>query len=284
VDVELTYRAPLDADGLIGFLGLRAVPGVEQVDGGAYRRSLRLAAGPGVIELRADDGCVNARFVLASDSDRSAAEAAARSLLDLDADPEQIAAALVDDRLLGPLVRANPGRRVPGHVDPNELAIRAVIGQQVSLAAARTVTARLVATYGELLPEPRGAVTHLFPTPEALAGLDPDDLPMPRPRGRALIALAAALAGAELVLDPAADLDAIRERLLAVPGIGPWTAAYIEMRALGNRDAFLASDLGVRHALERLGESGDPATAARLGEGWRPYRAYAIQHLWSTLN
>jgi AraC family transcriptional regulator of adaptative response / DNA-3-methyladenine glycosylase II len=221
---------------------------------------------------------------LASDGDRSAAEAATRALLDLDADPEHVSATLVGDPLLGPLVRANPGCRVPGHVDPNELAIRAVIGQQVSLAAARTVTARLVAAHGELLPEPLGAVTHLFPAPETLADLDPDDLPMPRSRGRSLIALAAALAGGELVLDPAADLDVIRERLLAMPGIGPWTAAYIEMRALGNGDAFLASDLGVRHALERLGEGGDPATATRLGERWRPYRAYALQHLWSTLN
>jgi AraC family transcriptional regulator of adaptative response / DNA-3-methyladenine glycosylase II len=283
VDIELTYRSPLDLDALIRFLALRAVPGVEQVTGGAYRRSLRLAGGPGVIELRPGGDNVKARLLLASEADRPAAEAAARALLDLNADPEPIAAALGDDPLLEDLVRANPGRRVPGCVDPSELAIRAVIGQQISLVAAKTLAGRLVAAHGEPLPEPVGAVTHLFPSPASIAALAAPDLPMPRSRGRALIALATALAAGELVLGPGADLDASREALLALPGIGPWTTSYIEMRALGNGDAFLVSDLGLRHALERLGEDGDPAAATRLGERWRPYRAYALQHLWATL-
>jgi AraC family transcriptional regulator of adaptative response / DNA-3-methyladenine glycosylase II len=284
VDVKLGYRAPLDAGGLIAFFAGRAVPGIEHVDGGMYRRSLRLPHGPAVIELCEADGVVAARLLLSHDDDRDAAEAAARRLLDLDAEPEAIGSALGGDRLVGPLVRASPGRRVPGHPDPDELAIRAVIGQQVSLAAAATIAGRLVAAYGEPLEQPRGAVTHLFPVPAAIAALRPEDLPMPRSRGGALIGLAAALASGDLVLDPAADPGAVRERLLALPGIGPWTVAYIEMRALGNRDAFLPSDLGVRRALERLGEPADPAATARLGERWRPYRAYALQHLWSTLN
>ena len=283
MDLELTYRAPFDAAALIDYLGIRAVPGVEQVDGGTYRRSLRLAGGAAVIELRPGPSCVRARLLLADDRDRPPAEDAARRLFDLNADPEPIARALGGDRVLGPLVRANPGRRVPGHVDPHELAFRAVIGQQISLGAAETVAGRLVATHGEPLGEPVGSVTHLFPTADKLAAIGADELPMPRSRARALTGLAAVLAGGDLVLDPGAELNGSRERLLALPGIGPWTAAYIEMRALANGDAFLASDLGLRHALERLGEDGSPAGATALAEGWRPYRAYALQHLWATL-
>ncbi len=284
MQIELAYNPPLDAAGLIGFFGHRAVPGVEEVEGGVYRRSLGLPGGPGVIELRALDGLAEVTALARDDDDRPAAEALARRLLDLDADPDVIRAALSADPLIGPLVRGNPGRRVPGHVDPDELAIRAVIGQQVSLAAAATIAGRLVAAHGQRLPEPVGGVTHLFPSSETLAGLRPEDLPMPRSRARALIGLASALANGEVVLDPAGDSAEARERLLALPGIGPWTVAYIEMRALGNRDAFMPSDLGVRRALERLGEPADPDAATRLGERWRPYRAYALQHLWSTLN
>ncbi len=283
MEIELGYRTPFDAAGLIGFLERRAVPGVEQVEGGLYRRSLRLPGGPATIELRADGGCARARLRPERERDRVAGEAAARVLFDLDADPAPIVAALGADPLIGPLVRANPGRRIAGHVDPGELAIRAVIGQQVSLGAARTIAGRLVAGHGEPLGEPVGSVTHLFPSAHRLAALEPEDLPMPRSRARALTGLAASLAAGELVLDPTAEPATGRERLLALPGIGPWTAGYVELRALGNRDAFLPADLGVRHALERLGEDGSPAAAAATAERWRPYRAYALQHLWSTL-
>lgn len=284
MDLNLTYRAPLAAEALIAFFGLRAVPGIEQVERGVYRRSARLSGGPAVIELRAGAGSVDARVRLSSDADAPAAEAAARRLFDLDADPVAVADRLGGDRLIGPLVRAAPGRRVPGHLDPIELAIRAVIGQQVSLAAAATVAGRLVGACGEPLAEPVGSVTHLFPTPEAIATVAPRDLPMPRSRARALTGLAAALAGGEVELLGGTELERTRQKLLSLPGIGPWTVAYIEMRALAGRDAFLASDLGVRRALEQLGEDGSPRAAARLAERWRPYRAYALQHLWSTLN
>ena len=306
---ELRPRPPFEPAALIGFLGRRAVPGIEErADDGAYRRSLRLAGGPATVELRPGDGVVQARFELARTADRPEAEAAARALLDLDADPGAIAAALGDDELLGPLVRANPGLRLPGHPDPAELAARAVIGQQVSVSAARTIAGRLVAAHGEVLDRPAGTVTHLFPTAEALATADPatlgmpasraravaglaaalarlgdDALPMPRSRARALAGLAGALAAGELVLDRA-DPAAARAGMLALPGIGPWTATYVEMRALGNRDAFLATDLGVRRALEGLGLDGSPRAAEELAERWRPYRAYALQHLWTTLD
>jgi AraC family transcriptional regulator of adaptative response / DNA-3-methyladenine glycosylase II len=284
VELELKARPPFDGGSLLAFLGARAVPGIEEVAGSVYRRTLRLAGGPATIELRARAGTVHARFELADAADAAEAEAAVCALLDLDADPAAIAAVLGHDELLGPLVRANPGARVPGQVDAAELAIRAVIGQQVSVAGARTVAARLVAEHGEQLPAPAGGLTHVFPSPAALAELRPYELPMPRSRGRALIGLAAALASGDLVLERGGDSQATRPRLLALPGIGPWTASYIEMRALGDRDAFLPTDLGVRRALERLGLDGSPNGAEATAERWRPYRAYALQYLWTTLN
>jgi AraC family transcriptional regulator of adaptative response / DNA-3-methyladenine glycosylase II len=189
--------------------------------------------------------------------------------------------ALGADALIGPLVRATPGRRVAGCVEAHELAARAVLGQHVSLPGAATLAGRLARAYGQPLERPVGAVTHRFPSAAALAEADPHRLTMPVARGRALTGLAAALARGELVLDAGVDRDEARRRLLALPGIGPWTVAYVAMRALRDPDAFLPTDLGVRHALERLGEDGRPAAATRLAQRWRPYRAYAVQHLWA---
>jgi AraC family transcriptional regulator of adaptative response / DNA-3-methyladenine glycosylase II len=207
-----------------------------------------------------------------------------RVLFDLDADPDAVLDTLSPDPLIGPFVQAVPGRRVPGHVDAQEIAFRAVLGQQVSLAGAATLAGRLVADYGERLAHPVGAVTHLFPSALALAAADPERLAMPGSRRRALLELARALAGSRVVLDPAGDRAQTREQLLELPGIGPWTADYVALRALRDPDAFLASDLGVRRALDRLGHEGSPGNAAKLAEGWRPYRAYALMHLWSSLS
>jgi AraC family transcriptional regulator, regulatory protein of adaptative response / DNA-3-methyladenine glycosylase II len=284
LSLRLPYRSPLDAEGLIAFLGMRAVPGVEEVLDGAYRRSLRLPNGSAIVELRPLDGYVQARFWLEDLSDLAAAMQRSRTLLDLDSDPHGVLEALGDDPLIGALVREAPGRRVAGHVDPHELAIRAVLGQQVSVRGARTLAGRLVASYGTPLERPLGAVTHTFPSARALADADPDRLAMPLSRRRALLALATALARGETVLDAGADREEARRRLLALPGIGPWTTEYIAMRALRDPDAFLPSDLGVRHALERLGQDGRPAAAERLAERWRPYRAYALQYLWASLD
>jgi len=279
--VRLPYRSPLDADGLLAFLARRAVPGVEEAIDGGYRRALRLPHGGGVVELRPAAGHVQARYQLDDRRDLAAATRASRALLDLDADPEAVMQALGGDPLLGPLVRATPGRRVPGSADGHELAVRAVLGQQVSVAGAVTLAGRLVREHGEKLARPLGAVTHRFPSAEALAGVDPSRLAMPTSRRRALLGLAAALAEGDLVLDAGADRAEARRRLLALPGIGPWTADYVAMRGLGDPDAFLPGDLGVRRALERLGVDGRPAAAERLAEPWRPYRAYAVQHLWA---
>jgi AraC family transcriptional regulator, regulatory protein of adaptative response / DNA-3-methyladenine glycosylase II len=284
LSLRLPYRSPLDAAGLIAFLGLRAVPGVEQVHDGAYRRSLRLPHGSGVVELRPGEGYVHARYWLEDLRDLAAAMQRSRALLDLDSDPLSVSEALGGDRLLGALVRKAPGRRVPGHVDGDELAIRAVLGQQVSLRGAATLAGRLVSEYGEPLQWPLGGVTHVFPSAQALAAADPERLAMPQARRRALLGLAGALASGDLTLDAGSDRGEARARLLALRGIGEWTAEYIAMRALRDPDAFLPSDLGVRHALEQLGQDGRPAAAAELAERWRPYRAYALQHLWASLS
>jgi len=236
-----------------------------------------------VVELRPAEGHVRASFRLESLRDLGAAMQRSRTLLDLDSDPHAAVEALGGDAVLGPLVRGAPGRRVPGNVDAHELTVRAVLGQQVSVAGARTLAGRLVTDCGEPLRRPLGGVTHLFPTAAALADSDPERLAMPSARRRALLGLCAALARDELVLDAGADREQARAQLLALPGIGPWTAAYVAMRALRDPDAFLPSDLGVRHALERLGQDGRPEAAERLAERWRPYRSYAVQHLWASL-
>jgi AraC family transcriptional regulator, regulatory protein of adaptative response / DNA-3-methyladenine glycosylase II len=293
--MDLPFRAPLQARALLDWLAARAVPGVEEVDGGTYRRSLRLAGGAGVVEVelggapsasgrgsrRADDGAVfRCRLWLDDASDADAAVAACRRLLDLDADPAAVAAVLGRDPLLGPLVAAAPGLRVPGAVDGAELAVRAVLGQQVSVAAARTAAGRLAAAYGEPVALARGGVVRLFPSASTLAGLDPARLPMPRSRAAALVGLCRALAAGDLRLEPGADRDQARRGLLALPGIGPWTAGYVAMRALGDPDVFLVEDLGVRHGLARIGGPSDQVEARELARAWAPWRSYASQYLW----
>lgn len=280
IALRLPYRDPLAVEELFGFLGLRAVPGVEELDGETYRRSLRLPHGAGVVALTPRDGHVEARFWLDDLRDLATAAQRCRALLDLDADPRTVDDALAVDPMLGPLVRACPGRRVPGHVDGAELAVRAVIGQQVSVAAARTVAGTLAQRFGTALERPVHGITQLFPAPAALRSLTPDQAPMPAARAQTIAILAAALADGDVALDAGADPHATRDALLALPGIGPWTADYIAMRVLRDPDAFLPTDLGVRRALEALGHDGDPRAVARLAERWSPYRAYATLQLW----
>jgi AraC family transcriptional regulator of adaptative response / DNA-3-methyladenine glycosylase II len=281
ITLRLPYRAPLDGEALLAFLAKRVVPGVEEAGDGSYRRSLRLPYGAGIVELQPTGGHVRACFWLSDLRDLGAAVERSRALLDLDSDPQAVCDALNADSLLSPLLRKAPGRRVPGHVDAHELAIRAVLGQQVSLAGAATLAGRLTTDLGEPLEHPIGTVTHLFPSAEAFAEARPTGFPMPESRRRALLSLAGALARGELVLDHGADREEARRRLLALPGMGPWTVEYVAMRALRDPDAFLATDLGLKRALERLGQDGTPAAAERLAERWRPYRAYAQQHLWA---
>ena len=295
--LRLAYRAPIDLDRMFGFLAARAIPGVESAEGGRYLRTIQLPNGTGIASLGPflrprDPGYLDCELQLEDLRDLTAAVQRCRRLLDLDADPEAVTGNLAADPVLGPLARANPGRRSPGQVDGNELALRAVLGQQVSVAAARRLGARLVAAYGKPLSRPDGPLTHCFPSAETLAAADPAALPMPRARGRALTGLATALASGELSLDPGAERDRAESVLLAQPGIGPWTASYIRMRALSDPDAFLPGDVGVLAALRRLGAvpvsggsrgSRGARGAAALAEGWRPWRSYAVHHLWASL-
>lgn len=265
---------------LLRFLAARAVPGLEEANGGCYRRSLELEHGGAVADVISDGDEVRIELRLEDERDRPDALARCRRLLDLDADTARIDAALGGDPLLAPLVRRRPGLRVPRATDGFELAVRAILGQQVTLAAARRTGARLVALYGRPLDEPAGAITHLFPTPAAVAEVDSLELRLPRVRANALRALARAVLDGALDLHPGADLDAARHGMLALPGIGPWTASYVGMRALGDSDAFPPGDAAVRRALRRLGEDGRPAAVERLAERWRPWRSYALMHLW----
>ncbi len=293
IQLRLPYRAPYPATALLDFLGARAVAGVEHWDGRRYRRTLSLPHGAGVMSLAPADGQIACRLWLADLRDLGAAVERTRRLLDLDADPAAITEQLGQDPLIGPGMAAVPGRRVPGCVDGAEIAMRAVLGQQVSVAGARTTAGRLTARFGARLPDtapaglpatgPEAALSRIFPTPEVICQADPAELGMPAARGRALVGLAAALAAGDLVVDAGAERGAVERQLLALPGIGRWTASYVALRALGDPDAFLATDLGVRRALERFGVPGDPAHAVRLAERWRPWRAYAVQYLWASI-
>jgi AraC family transcriptional regulator of adaptative response / DNA-3-methyladenine glycosylase II len=247
VSVLLEGRAPFDAARALAFLEFRAVPGVEDV--APYRRVLRLAHGAGVATLTAGDGGVEVALDLDDPRDEAEANGQLRELLDLEAPAEEIAEVLGRDRALG----FTPGLRVPGG-EGYEIAVRAILTQQISVRAGRTHAARLVAAAGEPLARRRGSITHLFPTPEAIAQAPDSAFAMPLRRRQTLRSLAGV------------PLDA----LTTVPGIGPWTQAYVNMRALRDRDAWLGTDLVVRKALGAL----DP-------EAWRPYRAYAVVHLWN---
>ncbi len=274
---RLDYAPPLTPGNLFGHLAATAVPGVEEVKGATYRRTLRLTGGPGICGLTPAEDHIACRLWLSDPSDRREALARCRWLLDLDADAQAIDAHLSADPALAPCVAAAPGRRVPRCADGAEMAIRAVLGQQVSTAAARTHAARLAASHGEAVEDPEGGLTRLFPAPEALRAAR---FAVPGSRARSLAALIAALADGALTLDPGGDRESARAELAALPGIGPWTIEVVAMRALGDPDAFPASDLGVIRGAEALGLAPTPRRLAERARDWRPWRAYAVQHLW----
>jgi len=275
--LRLALRVPFAARELFAHLAARAVPGVEEATASTLRRTVRLARGPAVISLAGRADHVLARAALADRRDRAEALRRCRALLDLDADPVAIDAALARDPGLAPLVRAAPGLRSPGAVDGGEILVRAIVGQQVSVAAARTVLGRLASGHGDPID---GERLRLFPAPETLAALDPGTLPMPAARGRALVGAAAALASGDLDLEPGADPVRARAVLLALPGVGPWTASYVAMRALRDPDVLMAGDLGLRRGLERCGLPAERRALERRAEDWRPWRSYATHHLW----
>jgi len=279
ITVRLPARAPFAGRQLLDFLGAHAVPGVEHYDGQRYTRSIALPRGAGVVTLDVDtnEAAVRAEFALDDLRDLAPAVGRVRRLLDLDADPVAVDAALRTDPALAPLVDALPGIRVARTVDPDETLVRSVIGQQVSLAGARTVTGRIVRSLGTPLTTEHPHVTHLFPTVRQLASADRAALPLPDARAATVQRAAAAIVDGDLALDLAADRSAVVRQLLEVKGIGPWTAQLVAMRALGDPDVFLTSDLVARRALERIGRA--PTDTER----WRPWRAYAMHHLWSIM-
>jgi AraC family transcriptional regulator, regulatory protein of adaptative response / DNA-3-methyladenine glycosylase II len=289
IRLRLPFRPPLDYDRMLAFLAARAIPGVEEVTGRTYARTANLPNGQGIIRLSHPSpgaGHIDCELVLDDLRDLTTAVQRSRRLLDLDADPGTISGLLGSTPLLGPLVRSCPGRRSPGHVDGDEVAMRAVLGQQVSVAAARRLGARLVLAHGKPLSRPEGGLTHMFPDAATISEADPGGLPMPRSRATALVTLAAALSSAQISLDPGAERDQAAAQLQSLPGIGPWTASYIAMRALSDPDAFLESDVGVRAGLARLGVPADtlgsPRATAALARAWRPWRSYAVHHLWAS--
>ncbi|MGW8886207.1 AlkA N-terminal domain-containing protein [Streptomyces sp. NPDC055749] len=281
IALRLPYRAPLNPSNLFGHLAATAVPGVEEWRDGAYRRTLTLPHGHGIVSLAPRADHIACRLLLTDPRDLTQAISRCRWLLDLDADPVAVDEQLRTDPLLAPLVDKAPGRRVPRTVDGAEFAVRAVLGQQVSTAAARTHAARLVTAHGTPVDDPEGGLTHLFPTPQALAGLDPEALALPRTRRTTLTTLVAALADDSLRLGTDTDWDGTRAQLNALPGFGPWTVEVIAMRALGDPDAFLPTDLGIRRAAQQLGLPATPAALTARAAHWRPWRAYAVQYLWT---
>lgn len=283
IGMRLAVRTPFAGATLLRFLAGHLVPGVETTGDGWFARTLDLPHGPGVVRLELADlagpgtAFVPATFTLADLRDTAAAVERARRLLDADCDPVAVGAQLGADPLLGPLLAATPGLRVPGCVDGPELAVRTIVGQQVSVAGAATVLGRLVAAHGTPVETGVAGLTHVFPAPERLAGVDPEELPMPRARGRALAGLAAAVLDGRVALDRGAERSAVHAALLALPGVGPWTADYIALRALGDPDVFLPTDVGLRRALTRLGAAPEP-------DDWRPWRSYASICLWNSLD
>ncbi|MFN8017823.1 MAG: Ada metal-binding domain-containing protein [Acidimicrobiales bacterium] len=289
ISLRLATRSPFAGAELASFLAARAIPGVEAADDDGHHRVLALPKGLAIATIKVQEAHADVRLLLADLRDLAPAVARLRHLLDLDADPATVDDALAADPLLAPLVAATPGRRSPGAVDGTELLVRAIIGQQVSVAGARTVAARVAAAHGQVLPAglarqvaARGLdLTHAFPDAAAIAAADPSSFAMPRSRGQALVGACALVADGQVALDPGADRAEVEHRLQEVKGIGPWTTAYVAMRALGDPDVFLPTDLGVLRGLAARGGPDQPAAAAARATAWRPWRSYALHHLWS---
>ena len=287
IALRLPFRPPFDHVSLLAFLAARAVAGVEEVSDGVYRRTAELSGSAGIVEARVDGDQGVLTLHLQGLGPASALEATRRTgrLFDLDADPGMIAARLATDPLLAPLVARRPGLRVPGAWDPFETAVRTILGQQVSVKAARTLAARLASRFGRSLPAAaaRGGLALLFPRAEELAEADIASIGLTSRRAETLRHLAREVALGRIDLGPAASLDEAETRLAGVPGIGPWTAQVIALRALGEPDALPAGDLGLRKALANGGVLPSIAAVEARARGWRPWRAYALIHLWTEL-
>jgi len=277
-EFRLRYRPPFDWDAVVGFLGPRAIPGVETVKAGVYRRTIELAGHIGRIEVR--PGRSNELRLLIEIANLAPIPrivARVRWMFDLDTDPLPINAHLAQDNILEPLVACRPGIRVPRAWDGFELGVRAILGQQVSVAAATTLAGRLTTLLGRRIPESGTSLTHMFPSPQRFVRWNAPGIGMPRRRAEAIRHFASAVQAGHLAVEPVLSADAFRQRMCTIPGIGNWTAEYVAMRGLGDPDAFPAGDL----ALVRAVKARTPRELLQRAERWRPWRAYAAMHLWS---
>ncbi|QJI32752.1 DNA-3-methyladenine glycosylase 2 family protein [Pseudomonas sp. ADAK18] len=284
--MQLAYQAPYDWEAMLGFLAARAISGLETVVAGVYTRSISIDGQHGWVSVESGEGdWLDVTVDFAEPDALSEIVLRLRAMFDLDADVQGINQQLAADPLMARLVAARPGLRVPGTWDGLEVAIRAVLGQQITVVAAIRLAGKLVAQYGGPLETPQAGVTHVFPTAEVLAAADLASLGMPKSRGRTLSGVAQALLDDPQIFQPKASLKDAIARLVELPGIGDWTAQYIAMRQMREPDAFASGDIGLINALAAL--EGGPVTARQLlarAEAWRPLRAYAAQHLWTSLS
>lgn len=281
-ELELQYWPPLDWPSLSGFLGVRSLKGVEYAQGDCYSRTVRFNGEPGWIRVANDVARSRLRIELhlIDESVEAHLTSRLRALFDLDTRPEQILAVLGSDTLIGDAVRGNPGLRVPGAFDGFELAVRAILGQQITVKAAATIGGRFSEAFGDPIQTDDPNLTHLTPTPERIAGTRIEEiasLGIIRARARSIIAVATEYAHGRLSLQPGADAAQTIARLLALPGIGPWTAQYIAMRALRLADSFPKEDIALRNRLGGV----TPSLAEERSLAWRPFRSYATLHLWN---
>ena len=281
VVLHLAYRPPYDWRHLLDFLAARAIPAIERVEEESYARSVALADGVATVTVRPIRGRHELELTVrgASPAALFPLTVAARRMFDLGADPALMRRAFGDDPVVGPLVRRRPGLRIPGAWDAFECAVRAILGQQVSVAAARTLAQRLVERAGAKVSLPDARLTHLFPSPAALAGTDLSGLGLTGARIASIQALVRALLERTLTFD--APPEQVIAALRALPGIGAWTAQYIALRALAEPDALPAADLVLRRIAAGAGQPLSAPTLERIAERWRPWRSYAVMHLWA---
>ncbi len=282
IDLLLAHRRPIDDGGIFAWMAARALPGVESFTATTFARTLRLAGGSAWFELRRDGDALRLRARLSQLADLPQLVTRVRRLFDLDADPLAVDQALAVHPELAARVRALPGIRVPGAADPHEMLIRAMVGQQITVAAARTALAALAQHLGERVPAHEGTDL-LFPTMAAIAERGAEALRGPAARIRAIVGAAAALADGSLILDAGGDAHEQRAALLAMPGIGPWTADYVRMRVTGDPDVFLPGDVAVRTGAARLGLPAEPRALTAWSVRAAPWRSYLTAHLWAAV-
>jgi len=273
LEIPISYRAPYDFDSLLDFYRLRATPGVESVTDG-YERSFRVDGADGRLGVTKRSGELVCTIQGGSPASLMSILQRVRRMFDVDAVPGEINEVLRADPVLRKLVRGAPGLRIPGAFDSFEASVRSIVGQQVSVRGATTVMGRIAERYGE-----PGEIGLLFPSPEALADLDPASLPMPAKRALAIRELARRVAEGDIVYDQPDD-EAFRQSLLSIPGIGPWTVDYISMRARSDPNAFLSGDLVIREVGKSLFDIDKETDLLKRAERWRPWRGYAGMHLW----